>query len=93
MAQPQSSPSTSTQASSAPGGQTPSKSNNADAHSSPAFSLQTLDWEGDKLLHIYMMDYCRKRNFTKTVQSLSSEADLAIETSAPINAPQGLLFE
>lgn len=49
------------------------------------------------LLHfrfnIYIYDYCHKRGFKKTARELLLEADIAPESTPPINARQGLLFE
>lgn len=43
--------------------------------------------------NIYIYDYCHKRGFKKTAKELLSEADIAPESTPPINARQGLLFE
>jgi hypothetical protein len=43
--------------------------------------------------NIYIYDYCHKRGFKKTAKELLAEADIAPESTPPINARQGLLFE
>lgn len=43
--------------------------------------------------NIYIYDYCHKRGFKKTARELLAEADIAPESTPPINARQGLLFE
>jgi hypothetical protein len=43
--------------------------------------------------NIYIHDYCHKRGFHKTARELMTEADIPPESSPPINARQGLLFE
>jgi hypothetical protein len=43
--------------------------------------------------NIYIYDYCSKRGFRKTAKELLMEADLPPESTPPINARQGLLFE
>ncbi|KAJ7777344.1 hypothetical protein B0H16DRAFT_1406966 [Mycena metata] len=67
-----------------PGSQTPSD---------PAAAAQSLSWEGDKMFNIYIYDYCYKRGFRKTAQELLNEAEIPPESTPPINARQGLLFE
>ncbi|KAG5643063.1 hypothetical protein DXG03_001620 [Asterophora parasitica] len=52
-----------------------------------------LSWEGEKMFNIYIYDYCFKRGFRKTARELMSEADIAPDSTPPINARQGLLFE
>lgn len=52
-----------------------------------------MSWEGDRMLHIYLWDYFRKRGYSMAAQALSSEAGLAPDQEVPIDAPQGLLFE
>ncbi|KAG8897017.1 Transcriptional activator flo8 [Tulasnella sp. 403] len=51
------------------------------------------NWDGDRMLHIYMLDYCRKRGFDGVVSALSEQTNTPPEVKAPIDAPQGLLFE
>ena len=44
--------------------------------------------------NIYIHDYCVKRGFRKTAQELMNEASIPpAQSSPPINARQGLLFE
>jgi len=43
--------------------------------------------------NIYIYDYCHKRGFKKTAKELLIEADIAPDSTPPINARQGLLFE
>jgi len=43
--------------------------------------------------NIYIYDYCNKRGFRETAQKLMVEAEIPPESSPPINAKQGLLFE
>ncbi|PWN47456.1 hypothetical protein IE53DRAFT_321191, partial [Violaceomyces palustris] len=49
-------------------------------------------WEGDRMLHIYIWDYCQKRNFHHAAQAFTSEAGVPPDQQVPIDAPQGLLF-
>ncbi|KAG9019026.1 Transcriptional activator flo8 [Tulasnella sp. 427] len=51
------------------------------------------NWEGDRMLHVYMIDYCRKRGFTGVVNALCAQTGNTQDVKAPIDAPQGLLFE
>lgn len=50
-------------------------------------------WEGDRMLHIYLWDYFRKRGYNHAAQALVSEAGLLPNQEVPIDAPQGLIFE
>jgi len=75
----------------------------------PDPSASPLSWEGDKMcvlpfclfflahphsrFNIYIYDYCHKRGFKKTAKELLNEANIAPESTPPINARQGLLFE
>ncbi|KAJ7065293.1 hypothetical protein C8F01DRAFT_1248890 [Mycena amicta] len=68
----------------APGVQTPAD---------PSPGSQPLSWEGDKMFNIYIYDYCYKRGFRKTARELLTEAEIPPESTPPINARQGLLFE
>lgn len=43
--------------------------------------------------NIYIYDYCFKRGFRKTARELLNEAEIPPESTPPINARQGLLFE
>ncbi|TFY65668.1 hypothetical protein EVG20_g5412, partial [Dentipellis fragilis] len=43
--------------------------------------------------NIYIYDYCMKRGYNKTARELVSEAEIPPESTPPINAKQGLLFE
>ena len=43
--------------------------------------------------NIYIYDYCLKRGFHKTAHELMLEAQIPPQSSPPINAKQGLLFE
>ncbi|KAJ6485777.1 hypothetical protein C8R45DRAFT_997846 [Mycena sanguinolenta] len=52
-----------------------------------------LSWEGDKMFNIYIYDYCHKRGFRSTARELLREAEIAPDSTPPINARQGLLFE
>ncbi|KAJ7460737.1 hypothetical protein FB451DRAFT_1563197 [Mycena latifolia] len=58
-----------------------------------AAASQQLSWEGDKMFNIYIYDYCYKRGFRKTARELLLEADIPSDSTPPINARQGLLFE
>jgi len=40
-----------------------------------------------------MLDYCKKRRFHAVANALSQQANIEENVPAPINAPQGLLFE
>ncbi|KAK7685755.1 hypothetical protein QCA50_011101 [Cerrena zonata] len=57
--------------------------------SSPA----NMQWDGDKMFNIYILDYCLKRGYDKTAHMLREEAKLPEEEKPPIDAKQGLLFE
>ncbi|KAJ7708749.1 hypothetical protein B0H17DRAFT_999808 [Mycena rosella] len=59
----------------------------------PSAASQGLSWEGDKMFNIYIYDYCYKRGFRKTAQELLREAEIPVDSTPPINARQGLLFE
>ncbi|KAA1470287.1 hypothetical protein DENSPDRAFT_879600 [Dentipellis sp. KUC8613] len=52
-----------------------------------------LSWEGDRMFNIYIYDYCVKRGYNKTARELVGEAEIPPESTPPINAKQGLLFE
>ncbi|KAJ7156845.1 hypothetical protein C8R43DRAFT_997399 [Mycena crocata] len=67
-----------------PGSQTPGD---------PSAASQPLSWEGDKMFNIYIYDYCYKRGFRKTARELLLEAEIPSDSTPPINARQGLLFE
>ncbi|KAJ7626296.1 hypothetical protein DFH06DRAFT_737563 [Mycena polygramma] len=67
-----------------PGSQTPQD---------PSAASQPLSWEGDKMFNIYIYDYCYKRGFRKTARELLLEAEIPSDSTPPINARQGLLFE
>ncbi|KAI6023326.1 hypothetical protein EDC04DRAFT_298215 [Pisolithus marmoratus] len=56
-------------------------------------SQSSPEWEGDRMFNIYIYDYCNKRGFHETAKKLLIEADLTPESSPPIDAKQGLLFE
>ena len=43
--------------------------------------------------NIYIYDYCNKRGFRKTAHELLAEAEIPPDSTPPINAKQGLLFE
>eukprot|EP01136_Pigoraptor_vietnamica_P022891 Opistho-1_new@6266 len=49
-------------------------------------------WEADRMLHLYILDYLQKRNFTQSAAAFSSEANVG-DTPIPIDAPGGFLFE
>ncbi|KAH7921183.1 hypothetical protein BV22DRAFT_1038942 [Leucogyrophana mollusca] len=59
----------------------------------PSPPSSPISWEGDKMFNIYIYDYCNKRGFRKTARELLNEADISPESTPPINARQGLLFE
>ncbi|KAF7317793.1 hypothetical protein MKEN_00867200 [Mycena kentingensis (nom. inval.)] len=59
----------------------------------PSPAAPQLSWEGDKMFNIYIYDYCFKRGFRKTARELLLEADIPQDSTPPINARQGLLFE
>lgn len=44
-------------------------------------------------LHVYIMDYLQKRNFTQSAGALAAEAGISEHTAVPVDAAQGLLFE
>ncbi|KAI0685605.1 hypothetical protein BC835DRAFT_1421096 [Cytidiella melzeri] len=50
-------------------------------------------WDGDRMFNIYIHDYCIKRGYVKTASELVEEAEIPAESTPPINAKQGLLFE
>ncbi|KAN0063700.1 hypothetical protein ACQY0O_003750 [Thecaphora frezii] len=56
-------------------------------------SAPQIAWEGDRMLHIYMWDYCQKRKFHRAAQAFISEAGVSPDQQVPIDAPQGLLYE
>ena len=43
--------------------------------------------------NIYIIDYCLKRGFRKTAEAMAVESDIPLDSTPPINAKQGLLFE
>jgi len=43
--------------------------------------------------HLYIHDYLFKRGYRKTARALMAEAQIRPESTVPINARQGLLFE
>lgn len=45
------------------------------------------------MFNIYIYDYCFKRGFRKTARELLAEADIPADSTPPINARQGLLYE
>lgn len=51
------------------------------------------NWDGDRMLHVYMIDYCRKRGYNAVVNALCTQTGNTADVKAPIDAPQGLLFE
>ncbi|KAG8913029.1 Transcriptional activator flo8 [Tulasnella sp. 408] len=51
------------------------------------------NWDGDRMLHVYMIDYCRKRGYNAVVNALCQQTGNTSDVKAPIDAPQGLLFE
>ncbi|KAG8950014.1 Transcriptional activator flo8 [Tulasnella sp. 424] len=51
------------------------------------------NWDGDRMLHVYMIDYCRKRGYNAVVNTLCAQTGNTSDVKAPIDAPQGLLFE
>ncbi|KAI0339694.1 hypothetical protein BDW22DRAFT_1399974 [Trametopsis cervina] len=53
----------------------------------------SVSWDGDKMFNIYIYDYCVKRGYAKTAQELLQEAEIPHDSTPPINAKQGLLFE
>ncbi|KAJ6561156.1 hypothetical protein DFH09DRAFT_1160598 [Mycena vulgaris] len=59
----------------------------------PSVPSPSLSWEGDKMFNIYIYDYCYKRGFRKTARELLLEAEIPSDSTPPINARQGLLFE
>ncbi|PWZ03521.1 hypothetical protein BCV70DRAFT_18751 [Testicularia cyperi] len=54
---------------------------------------QDKSWQGDRMLHIYLWDYFRKRGFSQAAQALVDEAGVPPDQDVPIDAPQGLIFE
>lgn len=45
------------------------------------------------MLHLYVCDYLRKRGYAQAAHAFCTEAGLDEDRKAPIDAPQGLLFE
>ena len=45
------------------------------------------------MFNIYIYDYCFKRGFRKTARELLAEAEIPPDSTPPINARQGLLYE
>ncbi|KAL4072884.1 hypothetical protein V8B97DRAFT_271670 [Scleroderma yunnanense] len=72
-----------------PPGQMSAPQSHPDSQSTPSQA----SWEGDKMFNIYIYDYCTKRGFSKTARELQHEADIPPDSSPPIDAKQGLLFE
>ncbi|KAK9670861.1 hypothetical protein K7432_017342 [Basidiobolus ranarum] len=50
-------------------------------------------WEGDKMLNIYIYDYCLKRNWNTAAQAFLNEAQVARDSQVPIDSPNGFLYE
>ncbi|KAK9765935.1 hypothetical protein K7432_005345 [Basidiobolus ranarum] len=50
-------------------------------------------WEGDKILNIYIYDYCLKRNWTAAAQAILNEAQVPQDSTVPIDSPHGFLYE
>jgi collagen type III alpha len=57
------------------------------------YSFLILTMASTPRFNIYIYDYCYKRGFRKTARELLAEADISPESTPPINARQGLLFE
>ncbi|KZT07215.1 uncharacterized protein LAESUDRAFT_725118 [Laetiporus sulphureus 93-53] len=63
------------------------------ANQNPHTSTPPPTWEGEGMFNIYIHDYCTKRGFEQTAKALLQEARLPPDSTPPINAKQGLLFE
>ncbi|ORX63837.1 hypothetical protein K493DRAFT_11972 [Basidiobolus meristosporus CBS 931.73] len=50
-------------------------------------------WDGDKMLNIYIYDYCLKRNWNGAAQAFLEEAQVAPDSQVPIDSPHGFLYE
>ncbi|ORX87266.1 hypothetical protein K493DRAFT_319695 [Basidiobolus meristosporus CBS 931.73] len=50
-------------------------------------------WEGDKMLNIYIYDYCLKRNWNSAAQAFLNDAQVARDSQVPIDSPNGFLYE
>ncbi|KAF8757720.1 Afadin- and alpha -actinin-Binding, partial [Rhizoctonia solani] len=50
-------------------------------------------WDEDKHLHLYILDYCRRRKFAETASAFEREARISPDSRPNFDAPQGLLFE
>ncbi len=61
--------------------------------SMPFWLLMVFSGIGYHSLHVYMIDYCRKRGFRASVEALSNETKIPHDEPVPTDAPQGLLFE
>ncbi|SOV01913.1 uncharacterized protein UDID_08200 [Ustilago sp. UG-2017a] len=73
----------------------PSSFNPASLPPPPPPPPTTIDtaWPGDEMLHNYLCDYLRKRNYNQAANLLHVEAGLDPTGPVPIDAPQSLLFE
>ena len=50
-------------------------------------------WESDKMLNVYIYDYCIKRNFKDAARAFFVEAKVPQDQQVPINARDGFLYE
>jgi hypothetical protein len=50
-------------------------------------------WGDDRDLHVYIYDYCKKRNFSKTAAVFLEEVKPNIKDGVPIDTPHGMIFE
>ncbi|KAJ3196850.1 hypothetical protein HK101_007464 [Irineochytrium annulatum] len=55
--------------------------------------LKKTGWESDKMLNIYIYDYCLKRGFINSANAFSTEAQVPHKVSVRIDAPEGFLYE
>ncbi|CCF49845.1 hypothetical protein NDA10_007219 [Ustilago hordei] len=70
----------------------PSSFNPASLPPPPPTTMDTA-WPGDEMLHNYLCDYLRKRDYNQAANLLHVEAGLDPTGPGPIDAPQSLLFE
>lgn len=51
------------------------------------------DLRATDFLHLYIYDYCKKRNFQQTARTFAAEAGLQADQVPPIDIPSGFLSD
>ncbi|KAL0095994.1 hypothetical protein J3Q64DRAFT_1705687 [Phycomyces blakesleeanus] len=46
-----------------------------------------------ELLHLYIYDYCKKRNFAQAARVFSAEANVSTDHLPPVDVPTGFLAD